>query len=121
MGAGNGSRNIIVGAGAQLIWTVNNTFIGGGGNAANLPTITLNGGVLSSTRFNVVPNIVLNDGALLTQSATDGPGAYEGYQFIGTVTVGGSVPSSMTTGNGKANHLRGGATTTLTGFLRLND
>ena len=110
LGAGNGTRNITIGAGATMNWTVNNIFQGGGGNAANLPTITVNGGTLASTRFNVVGNLVLNNGATLSQTATD-TGAYEGYQFIGTVTVGGTTPSTILSAVGKANHLRGGATT----------
>ncbi len=110
LGAGNGTRNITIGAGAVMNWTVNNIFIGGGGNAANLPTITVNGGTFNSTRFNVVGNLVLNSGATLTQTATDA-GNYEGFQFIGTVTVGGTSPSTISSGNSKANHLRGAATT----------
>ena len=112
MGAGNGTRSVNVGPGATMIWTVNNTLVGGGGNAANLPTINLNGATLSSTRYNAIGNVALNSGSVLTQAATDGPGAYEGYQFIGTISAGGTSASSITSTNGRANHLKGGATTT---------
>jgi autotransporter-associated beta strand protein len=74
-----------------------------------LPTITLNNGTtLNATRYNAIGNLNLN-GATLSQSATDS-GNYEGYQFLGTVTVGGSTPSIISSGNGKANHLRGAST-----------
>jgi autotransporter-associated beta strand protein len=110
---GSAGRTITVNAGATMRWIVNNVF--GNQNdttAVNvvtldgslLPAITLNGSLLVSTRYNQLGNITLN-GAQLDQSATDGPGSYEGYQFLGTVTVGGTAPSTITTGNGKANHL----------------
>jgi len=111
VGAGSAARTITVGTGSTMTWTVNNIFQGGGGSATALPTIVVDGGTFNSTRFNVVGNLVLNNGATLVQSATDGPGAYEGYQFIGTVTVGGTTPSTISSGNSKGNHLRGGATT----------
>ena len=110
LGAGNGARNVTIGSGALMNWTSNNILVGGGGNAANLPTITINGGTLSSTRYNAIGNVVLNSGATLTQSASD-TGNYEGFQFIGTVTSGGTAPSTITSSNGKADHLKGAATT----------
>src|SRR5205807_6507450 len=89
---------------------------GGGGNlAANLLSLVVNGGTLSSTRYNMLPNITLNGGTLV-QSATDGTvggaGSYQGYQFIGTVTVTGSSPSTISTTNGKGDHLLGTGTQT---------
>ena len=57
----------------------------GYGPAANLVVA----GLLTSTRYNALPNLTLNGGTL-DQSATDS-GGYEGYQFLGTVTVGGYV------------------------------
>jgi autotransporter-associated beta strand protein len=56
-----------------------------------------------------VGNVTLNGGTL-TQSATDS-GSYQGYQFLGGITVNGSSASTISTGNGKANHLLGGGTT----------
>ena len=44
-----------------------------------LPSSSI-GGTLTSTRYNVLGDLTLN-GGILTQAATDGPGAYEGYQF----------------------------------------
>jgi fibronectin-binding autotransporter adhesin len=107
-------RTIMVNAGATLNLTTNNVFGGGGGSAASLYSIIVNGGTFSSTRYNMLPNVTLNGGTLV-QSATDGVtgqgSSYEGYQFIGTITVGGSSPSTISTTNGKADHLLGGGTT----------
>ncbi len=109
LGVVNDSRTITVESGGVLDFRANNQFGGGGKTAANIPAIVLDGGTLTSTRFNIIGNLTLNAGTL-TQSATDS-GSYEGYQFLGTVTVGGDSASTISTGNGKANHLRGGATT----------
>jgi autotransporter-associated beta strand protein len=107
-------RTITVNPGATLNLTTNNVFGGGGGSAAGLYSIIVNGGTFSSTRYNMLPNVTLNGGTLV-QSATDGVAGqgspYEGYQFIGTITVGGSSPSTISTTNGKANHLLGNGTT----------
>jgi fibronectin-binding autotransporter adhesin len=95
-------RTITVNSGATLSFTTNNVF-GNGVNNNNLPSTALNGGTLTSIRYNVLGDVTLN-GATLTQAATDA-GAYEGYQFRGNVTVGGSTASTIATTNGKANHL----------------
>lgn len=111
LGAVNGTKTVTVESGATLDLRANNIFGGSGKTAATIPNIVINnGGTLTSTRFNIVGNVTLNGGTL-TQSATD-TGSYQGYQFLGTITAGGSSGSTISTGNGKANHLRGGATTT---------
>jgi len=111
LGAVNGSRTITVGAGATLNFLANNQFGGSGKSATGIPTVAVNGGTLNATRFNILGNVALN-GATLTQSTTDS-GNYDGYEFIGgTVTVGGTAASAITTGNGSANHLAGNRTTT---------
>jgi hypothetical protein len=103
-------RTVTVNSPGLLSFTTNNVF-GNGVNNANLPAVVLNGSTLTSTRYNVLGNLTLN-GATLTQSATDA-GAYEGYQFRGNVSVTGTAPSTITTGNGKANHLNAGTTITV--------
>ncbi len=103
------SRKITATAGTTLDWRSNNIIGGTGMSAGGIPTIVLNGATLTATRFNPLGHINLN-GATLTQNATD-TGNYEGYEFIGIVTVGGTAPSTISSGNGKANHLRGNATT----------
>ena len=95
-------RRVTVGSGAMLSFTSNNIYGNGVGNP-NLPTTAVNGGTLTSTRYNVLGNVELN-GATLTQSSSDS-GGYQGYQFRGSVAVGGSAASSIETGNGKGNHL----------------
>jgi autotransporter-associated beta strand protein len=95
-------KTVTVNPTATLSFTSNNIFGNGVGNT-NLPAVIVNGGTVTSTRYNVLGNVVLN-GALLTQAATDA-GGYQGYQFLGTVTVGGSAASTIATTNGKANHL----------------
>ena len=102
-------RTITANAGTTLDWRTNNVFGGAGMNAAGLPKIVLNGATLTATRFNPIGDIRLN-GATLTQTTTD-TGNYEGYEFIGTITVGGTAPSTISTTNSRANHLRGNATT----------
>jgi autotransporter-associated beta strand protein len=110
-------RTITVGPGATMQWNTNNILGGGGASAASLPALVVNGGTLFSTRYNMLPNITLNGGTL-SQAATDGTvggtGNYQGYQFIGAITVGGTSPSVITTTNGKGDHLLGTGTLTTT-------
>ena len=89
-------------AGTTLSFTTNNVFGNGVGNL-NVPALAINAGVVTSTRYNVLGPISLSGGTL-TQSATDA-GGYEGFQFRGNVTVGGTAQSVISTGNGKADHL----------------
>ena len=95
-------RTVTVNTGATLSLTTNNVYGSGVGNL-NQPTTVVSGGTLTSTRYNALGALTLN-GATLTQSATDA-GNYEGYQFRGNVTVGGAAASTISTGNGKADHL----------------
>ena len=103
LGAKVPGRSIVVATPATMNLTVNNIFGGNGMYASNLPTVVVSG-TLNSSRYNAMPSIVLNGGTL-TQSATDGPGTYEGYMFLGPVTVTGSTPSTISSGNNKADHL----------------
>ena len=106
LGAANvAGRTVTVNGLGILSFTSNNIFGNGVGNN-NLPSVILSGGgTLTSSRYNALGNITLIGGTL-TQSATDA-GNYEGYQFRGNITVpgGGGVASTISTGNGKANHL----------------
>jgi autotransporter-associated beta strand protein len=112
LGARDATRTITVSPGATLSFISNNILGGSALTAANTPTILLDGGTLTSTRYNTIGNVTLNGGTL-TQATTDS-GFYEGYQFVCGVTVGGTAPSFIATGNGRANHLRGNAATTFT-------
>jgi fibronectin-binding autotransporter adhesin len=103
LGAANvAGRQISVNAPGTLSFTSNNIFGNGVGNS-NLPTLNITGTTVNSTRYNTVGAVVLNGGTL-SQSATDS-GAYEGYQFKGLRHVGGATASTISSGNGKANHL----------------
>ncbi len=104
-------RTISASGGSTISLGINNVFGNGVGNA-NLPAISLTGATLSSTRYNVLGDVTLSSGATLTQAATDGPGAYEGYQFRGAVNVGGTSASTISTTTARANHL--GANTLFT-------
>lgn len=106
LGANSGSRTITVNSGATLDFTNNNIFAGGGATAAGLPQLVLNGGTMQSSRFNVLGHVTLNGGAL-NQTTTDS-GGYEGYEFLGNITVGGNAASTISSSNGKANHIAGG-------------
>jgi autotransporter-associated beta strand protein len=109
LGTVNGTRTITVNTGATLDMRANNQFGGSGKSAATIPQIVANGGTVSSTRFNILGNVTLN-GATLTHGTSD-TGSYEGYQFLGSITVGGTAPSTISSSNGRANHLINGTTT----------
>ncbi len=106
LGAVNGSRTITVASGATIAINNNNVFGGNSLSAAVIPAVVINGGTFNSTRYNSIGNINLNSGATLSQSASDA-GAYQGYQFLGSITVGGSSASTISTGNAKGDHLLG--------------
>ena len=117
---GNGTvprRTITIGSGATLLLTNGPDAYGedefGNGAAGgivnpngtytpdpNMPTIIINGGTLHSTRYNPLGNLILAGGTL-TQASTDAAyygtlqnmSFYQGYQFIGSVTVEGMSPS----------------------------
>ncbi|MBP7950308.1 MAG: autotransporter-associated beta strand repeat-containing protein [Verrucomicrobiales bacterium] len=112
-GAVNGSRTLTIeNVGTVVNFNANNQFGGSGKSPSGIPSVVVNAATLQATRFNILGHVTLQNGATLTQSSTDN-GAYNGYEFIGgTVTVSGTGTSSITTGNGKANHLAGGRTTT---------
>lgn len=107
LGSVVGNRTITVNSGSSINISNNNVFGGGGYSAAALPAVVLNGGTFFSSRYNSIGNVTLNSGGTLSQSASDS-GSYLGYQFLGTITAGGSSPSTISTGNGKGNHLLGG-------------
>lgn len=110
LGSRTAGRSVAINTGASMEWTVNNVLGGKNQNATYLPAIWLNGGTLKTTRYNPLGNITLTGGALINANASD-PVTYDGFQFLGSVTATGEIPSSITTTTGKGNHLRGGATT----------
>ena len=111
LGARSATRTIAVNNGATMRWTSNNILGGAGLSAADLPGIVIDGGTFETTRFNVVGPVTLNGAAMVNSNATD-PVTYDGFQFIGTVTVGGSSASTLSSPTGRGNHLLGGGSTT---------
>ena len=97
-------RTITVNNGGTLSFLANNAFGSGTASAANIPTTIINsGGIVTSSRYQPIGAVTLNGGTL-TQNSTDN-GSYQGYQFVGNVTVGGTSASTISTGNAKGDHL----------------
>ena len=97
----NSGRTITVAAGAALLGGKNNWFGNQGVQDADLPAIIVNGGTVAASNYTSIGNITLNDGALLTHNSSAAGTNYAGFQFRGTVTVGGASASSITSLNGK--------------------
>lgn len=96
-------RTITVESAASVLFNTNNVLGNQQGNPSSLPTFRLNGSTLDATRYNLIGNVILNGGTL-SQGSSDS-GTYQGYQFKGQIDAIGTVPSSITSSNGKANHL----------------
>ncbi len=101
------NKTITVGTGATLSGNVNNQF--GTATNANLPTITVNGGTLSTIRYSAVGALNLN-GATVTINDTVDTGGYQTYALRGNVAVGGTAATTI-------NSVTSGATT---GGIHLN-
>lgn len=104
LGAAVAGRTITVASGATLI-LAQNTFGAASVVNVNMPAMVINGGTVSDlTKYTTIGNVTLNNGANLTQdvSATS---TYQGYQFLGSITVGGSSYSTITSENGVNDHL----------------
>jgi len=113
MGAVNGARTVTISNGAAVTYRANNVFGGSGKTAATIPATVVDSATLNTLRFNIIGNVTLNGAALVNSipTGTDST-SYDGYQFLGTVTVGGSVPSTISSPTSRGNHLLGGGTTT---------
>ena len=99
-------RTITVASGATLALTANDSFGNQTAVAANLPSLIING-TMSTTRYNQIGAITLN-AATLSSANTIDSGNFQNFQFLGSVTVGGSAPSFISaTGaaNFNGNHL----------------
>ena len=75
------------------------------GSMANndAPAVVANGATVNSNDYNAIGDITLN-GSNLAQSSTRG-GDLRGYQFRGTVTVGGTAASTISSSSSAPNHL----------------
>ena len=104
LGATNvAGRTITVGQGATLALQLSNAFGSGLTNESTMPLLRLNQGTLRSTQYNALGPLELNGGTLVHSNSD--VGSKQGYQFRGTITVGGSVPSVISSTTGRANHL----------------
>ena len=97
LGLANGGKTITVSPGATLNGTVNNWF--GSGSASNLPTITVNGGTLSTNRYTALGALNLNGATVVASSTDSTSGNYQAFAFTGNVTVSGSAPSTISSTN----------------------
>jgi fibronectin-binding autotransporter adhesin len=109
LGAVNATRTVTVNSPGTLALTTNNIFGNGVANV-NLPSLVVNGGTVAVAHYNVVGNVTLN-GATVSQTSV-ATANYHGLQFRGTVTVGGSAASTISTTNARGTHL--GTNTTFT-------
>jgi len=104
LGIAAAGKTVTVNSGAALV-VAQNVFGGNLVSEANMPSLIINGGTVNdTTKYTSIGSVTLNNGATLTQSPSS-VNSYQGYQFRGSITVGGSSPSTISTGNGADNHL----------------
>lgn len=114
LGANNiATRTITVNNGGTLSVAGNNLFGNGTQTLANTPTLIINaGGTVTTSNFNVLGNVTLNGGTLNATANSNGT-TYLSYEFNGgTVTVGGTAASTISSSAGVGMHLAGGKTST---------
>jgi autotransporter-associated beta strand protein len=102
-------RNININNGGTLNLTINDALVNG--NSPLNATFVVNaGGKLTSSRFNQIGAVTLNGGILENALGTTGDVNYDGWTLLGSVTVGGSTASAITTVNGRMDCLSTGST-----------
>jgi fibronectin-binding autotransporter adhesin len=105
LGASNvAGRTVTISPGATLALQVSDVFGSGQNNETTMPLLRVNQATLSSTVYNALGPVELNGGTLI-HSNSETAGGKQGYQFRGSITVGGIVPSVISSSSGKANHL----------------
>lgn len=101
-------RIIAVSPGATISGALNNWFGDKTLVDANFPSIYLTGGTAFGSRYTAIGNVALTNGATLMMNhngnGKDG-GLYFDFQFRGSITVGGTSPSTITNGDGWGDHL----------------
>jgi autotransporter-associated beta strand protein len=103
LGQASSARTITVGAGATLDGTTNNWFGGWHVALSSLPTITVNGGTLSTGNYTAVGDLNLNGATVSNRNG--GNTGWQGFALRGTVTVGGSAASTISsTGSGATSY-----------------
>lgn len=94
-------RKITVRSPGSALLSNNNIFGNAAGDLALLPEVILDGSLMSTSRYNLIGDITLQDGELNNYSSDDGN--YMAYQFKGRVKVMGTMTSYIT--GTKGNHL----------------
>lgn len=93
---GTAGRAITINPGASLFFTTNNIMGNGESNAGNLPMIIVNaGGTLSANNYDVLGNLTLAGGQIVDTNTASATSSYQGFQFVGTVTVSGNSASTI--------------------------
>ena len=101
LGADSTTKAVTVSSGATLSGTINNWFGTGtqsSGGVSTLPTITSNGGTLSTTRYTAIGALNLNGGTV-TAASTDMNATFQAFALTGDVTVVGTTSSTITSTN----------------------
>ncbi len=103
LGQTSSARTITVGSGATLDGTTNNWFGGWHAALSSLPTITVNGGTLSTGNYTAIGDLNLNGATVSNRNG--GNSGWQGFALRGTVTVGGSAASTISsTGSGATSY-----------------
>lgn len=109
-GSQSASRTVTINNGATVNFNTNNVLGNGAVPVANLTSFTVNqGGTLAANNYNVIGAVTLNGGTM-TRTGTGTPGSYQGFEFKGKVTTGGSAKSTITSTGGYGHHLAGDIT-----------
>ncbi len=94
LGLSNTGKTITVSSGATLSGTTTNWF-GNQGNTGTLPTITVNGGTLTTSRYTSIGAVNLNAGIMNDTDASADSGNYQSFALRGNITVGGAAASTI--------------------------
>jgi autotransporter-associated beta strand protein len=110
LGSKSSARTITVQNTGTLSFTTNNVFGNGGTTVASMAALVVEaGGQVTLNNYNVVGNVTLNGGTLSNQRTTTSS-SYDGFEFKGTVTTGGTTMSNISSTGPGANHLAGNIT-----------
>lgn len=114
LGAVDGSRSVTINSGATLRYAQANVFGGGGKTATTIPSIIVDGGTVTTVRYNTIGNVTLKNAGSLTNSSTETDALYGGFQLLGSVNVDGSGTGTFLQNSASTRpvHLLGVATTT---------
>ncbi|MEI7908684.1 MAG: autotransporter-associated beta strand repeat-containing protein [Verrucomicrobiota bacterium] len=122
-GAMGNTRSIFVNNTGTTLWLsattgASNPLGGGGMVASHVPVLVINGGTVMAGRYSAIGAVTLQNGGHLSNASLEAGPAYQGYQFIGDITVAAGTGSdgAYIDNNGNAvgapsDHLKPGTTT----------